>query len=329
MTSKIVLSGGVRWDPEFVATDYFNRGSVFNYNAFLNNQFSTVYPNAPAGSFFYGDKGVPKAFTQNSPWQFSPRIGGNLRSQGKRQAGDPCGAAIVYDEPNLFTGQRNQQNPPFALTVNNTPVGAPMSFDSPWSNGTVTSNPFPLPQIPTFDCGLPEGIAIHCAAHQISLALHDAMDGEHSARVRPRLASRGRLRGKRNGIWPLWLADESGCLHPGNLRIGSLFHDRNYAVRFALTRAMPRRVRCMLAAGPARCMSWLERMPVITAWWPAFSIACRRASSSWPTTPGRTASTSPTMPRMSAPSRFRIHPTSREINRVADSTLETSSIPPL
>jgi hypothetical protein len=59
------------------------------------------------------------------------------------------GAAMVYDEPNLFTGQRNQQDPPFALTVNNTPVGKPMSFDSPWSSGTVTSNPFPLPQIPT------------------------------------------------------------------------------------------------------------------------------------------------------------------------------------
>jgi len=55
----------------------------------------------------------------------------------------------VYDEPNLFTGQRNQQNPPFAQTVGNSPAGKPLSFDSPWSNGAVTTNPFPLAQIPT------------------------------------------------------------------------------------------------------------------------------------------------------------------------------------
>jgi len=149
MTNKIVLSGGVRWDPEFVATDYFNRGSVFNDAAFLANQVSTVYPNAPAGSFFYGDKGVPKAFTQNSPWQFSPRIGATYDPKGDGKMVLRVGAALVYDEPNLFTGQRNQQNPPFAQTVGNSPAGKPLSFDSPWSNGAVTTNPFPLAQIPT------------------------------------------------------------------------------------------------------------------------------------------------------------------------------------
>jgi len=148
-SSKIVLNAGVRWDPEFVATDYFNRGSVFNYNAFLNNQVSTVYPNAPAGSFFYGDKGVPKAFTQNSPWQFSPRVGATFDPKGNGKMVIRVGGALVYDEPNLFTGQRNQQDPPFAQTVNNTPVGVPLNFDSPWSNGSVTTNPFPLAQVPT------------------------------------------------------------------------------------------------------------------------------------------------------------------------------------
>jgi hypothetical protein len=148
MTHKVVLSAGVRWDPEYVATDYFNRGSVFNYSAFLDNQVSTVYPNAPAGSFFYGDKGVPKAFTKNSPWQFSPRIGATYDPKGDGKMVFRVGAAMVYDEPNLFTGQRNQQDPPFALTVNNSPAGKPLSLDSPWSNGAVTTNPFPLPQIP-------------------------------------------------------------------------------------------------------------------------------------------------------------------------------------
>ncbi len=149
LNSKIVLSAGVRWDPEYVAHDYFNRGSIFDYDAFLANQASTVYTNAPAGSFFYGDKGVPRSFTANSPWQFSPRAGATFDPTGAGKTVFRAGAAIVYDEPNLFTGQRNQQNPPFAQTISNSPVGKPLSFENPWSNGSVTSNPFPLPQVPS------------------------------------------------------------------------------------------------------------------------------------------------------------------------------------
>jgi hypothetical protein len=159
LSNKVVLSGGVRWDPEFVATDYFNRGSVFNYSAFVANQFSTVYPNAPAGTFFYGDKGVPKAFTKDSPWQFSPRIGATFDPKGDGKMVFRAGAAMVYDEPNLFTGQRVQQNAPFAQAVSTTPIAAhgPLSFTSPWSNGTTTANPFPLPVVPTSSVAFQKG----------------------------------------------------------------------------------------------------------------------------------------------------------------------------
>jgi len=151
LTPRIVISGGLRWDPEYFPTDYFGRGVQFNYNAFLNNQFSTVYPNAPAGAFFYGDKGVPKNFTQNTPWQFSPRFGATFDPSGKGKTVMRVGAALVFDEPNLFTGQRNQQNPPFAQAVANTPTTAsgPLQFNAPWAVGTVTANPFPLPQVPS------------------------------------------------------------------------------------------------------------------------------------------------------------------------------------
>lgn len=159
LSNKIVLSGGVRWDPEFVATDYFNRGSIFDYSRFVSNTVSTVYPNAPAGTFFYGDKGVPKAFTKDSPWQFSPRIGATFDPKGDGKMVIRAGAAMVYDEPNLFTGQRVQQNAPFAQAVSTTPVAAhgPLSFTSPWSNGTTTTNPFPLPVVPTSSVAFQKG----------------------------------------------------------------------------------------------------------------------------------------------------------------------------
>jgi len=159
MTSRVVLSGGVRWDPEFVATDYFNRGSIFNYGDFVGNVHSSVYPNAPAGTFFYGDKGVPKPFTQNSPWQFSPRVGGTFDPKGNGKMVFRAGAALVYDEPNLFTGQRVQQNAPFAQAVSTTPIAAngPLNFTSPWSNGSTTTNPFPLPIVPSSSVAFQKG----------------------------------------------------------------------------------------------------------------------------------------------------------------------------
>ena len=145
VTKRLVLSAGVRWDPEFVPVDYFHRGSTFDMASFLSNTHSTVFPNAPAGSFYHGDAGVPTAFTQNSPWQFSPRIGITLDPTGQGKTVFRAGSAVVYDEPNFFTAQRVNQNPPFATAISNVAVGVPMSFSSPWSNGSTPSNPFPLP----------------------------------------------------------------------------------------------------------------------------------------------------------------------------------------
>ncbi len=144
-TKRLVLSAGLRWDPEYVPVDNYYRGSIFEMSSFLSNTHSTVFPNAPAGSFYHGDAGVPDAFTQNSPWQFSPRIGITFDPTGQGKTVFRAGSALVYDEPNFFTAQRVNQNPPFATAISNVPVAVPMSFSSPWSNGSTPSNPFPLP----------------------------------------------------------------------------------------------------------------------------------------------------------------------------------------
>ena len=78
---------------------------------------STVYPNAPAGILYYGDKGVPKQFTKNSSWQFSPNVGVSFDPTGNGKTVIRVGGALMYDNPNFFTGQRNQQNPPFATAI--------------------------------------------------------------------------------------------------------------------------------------------------------------------------------------------------------------------
>ena len=150
-TKRLTLVAGLRWGPNLMPVDYFNRGSVFNKADFVSNTVSTVYPNAPAGILFYGDKGVPRAFTKNSPWQFSPNVGVSFDPTGDGKTVIRAGAELAYDKPNFFTGQRTQQNPPFATAISNlqTSSSGPLSFSAPWSVGSITTNPFPQPIIPT------------------------------------------------------------------------------------------------------------------------------------------------------------------------------------
>ena len=156
-TQRLVLTGGVRWVPEFEPTDYFNRGSVFSMSGFLNNTLSTVFPTAPAGIAFYGDKGVPKAFTKNSIWQFSPNFGVTFDPFGTGKTVFRGGGELAYDEPNFFTGQRVNQNPPFATATFNDPVGKPLDFTNPYSSGTISPNPYPLPPPSATTASFPNG----------------------------------------------------------------------------------------------------------------------------------------------------------------------------
>jgi hypothetical protein len=150
VTKRLTLVAGLRWGPNFMPTDYFNRGSIFNMADFLSNTVSTVYPNAPAGVLFYGDKGVPKGFTENSPWQFSPNVGFSFDPTGSGKTVIRAGAELAYDKPNFFSGQRVQQNPPFATAISNVQTSStpPLTFSAPWSTGSITTSPFPQAEIP-------------------------------------------------------------------------------------------------------------------------------------------------------------------------------------
>jgi hypothetical protein len=148
-TKQLTIVAGLRWDPEFMPTDVFNRGSIFSMSAFLANQHSTVYPNAPAGSLYYGDPGVSRGLTKNSPYQFDPNFGMTYDVFGNGKTVVRAGAEYIYDEPNFFTGQRVQQNPPFATAISQASAGY-IPFGSPWNvptalqtTATITTNPFP------------------------------------------------------------------------------------------------------------------------------------------------------------------------------------------
>jgi hypothetical protein len=138
-TPRLTLSAGVRYEPYMVPVDKKGRGSSFSQSAFTANQHSTKYPNAPAGSFFYGDPGVSKSFANNSMLNFSPRVGVTYDPIGNGKTVFRFGGAIMYDSPGLFAIQRITSNPPFVNEIDQT---GQISLANPYSN-YAGGNPFP------------------------------------------------------------------------------------------------------------------------------------------------------------------------------------------
>ncbi len=133
-TTKLTVTAGIRWAPLYFPHDYFHRGSVFNMTAFLANQHSTVYPNAPAGTFYYGDPGVNPSFTGSTPLEFNPNIAAAYDIFGNGKTVFRAGASYAYDQPNFFVQQRVQQNPPFSALVSPNTT-AEMCLSDPWLIG--------------------------------------------------------------------------------------------------------------------------------------------------------------------------------------------------
>jgi len=157
-SKRLTIAGGVRWEPEFIPRDQFNRGTTFSMAAFLSGQTSGVYPKAPPGTFFYGDPGVTKSFTNNPIWNFNPNIGATWDPFGNGNTVIRGGLQLAYDEANFYTTNRNHQNPPFATNVNVSTTG-PICFSEPWLLGGTgygcaqvggsNTSPFPQPVVPT------------------------------------------------------------------------------------------------------------------------------------------------------------------------------------
>jgi hypothetical protein len=152
-TQRLTLSAGLRWEPYIVPTDLKARGSTFSQTAFDANQHSAVYPLGPAGSFYYGDPGVPKSYSHNSMARFSPRLGLTLDPYANGKTVFRFGGAIMYDSPGLFALQRMTSNPP---VVNEIDLTGQISFANPWGN-YAGGNPFPGIFPPNASSTFPQG----------------------------------------------------------------------------------------------------------------------------------------------------------------------------
>jgi Carboxypeptidase regulatory-like domain len=140
VNSKFTLNVGLRWEPTFSDPDKYLRGSSFNLAAFYAGQHSTVHPNAPAGLFFPGDKGIPDANWNGHLANFAPRVGLVWNPHGDGRDTLRVGASILYDTSETWFNERETTNAPTGTAIDTTnPVGG---LSNPWLN-YPGGNPFP------------------------------------------------------------------------------------------------------------------------------------------------------------------------------------------
>src|SRR5437660_95894 len=150
LNRKLTLTAGLRWEPTLWPSDLFRRGSIFNMNAFQQNVHSAVYPNAPAGMLFFGDPGVPAAFTNNHLPNFAPRFGIAWDPTGNGKQSIRAGYGIFYDSAMVWYSQRLTPQTPVVNQLDNSSGCGTLS--NPWLNyekatgcGSANANQNPFP----------------------------------------------------------------------------------------------------------------------------------------------------------------------------------------
>ncbi|WP_244501946.1 TonB-dependent receptor [Terriglobus roseus] len=133
----MTLTYGLRYEPMLFQQDKFGRGSTFDQAAFNSNTHSTIYPNAPAGTLYPGDPGVPKNLTNNRLNNVSPRVGIAINPHPTTVF--RAGGAVMYDSPALYLNQRQITNAPFTNEIG---ITGNLSFADPY-NGYAGGSPFP------------------------------------------------------------------------------------------------------------------------------------------------------------------------------------------
>jgi hypothetical protein len=154
--SYLTLNYGVRWDMLPPWREKYNQ-----FQTFVLDQKSEVYPGAPRGMVFPGDRGIPNTLSPTKWANFSPRFGiayaPNWDSGWAEQLfGGPgktnlrAGYGLFYTAFEGLSAGIMSACPPYGYDYDST-VGHPL-FDEPFvsaSTGATNGQPFPSP-IPAF-----------------------------------------------------------------------------------------------------------------------------------------------------------------------------------
>src|SRR5260370_21387086 len=128
-------------------SDFFNRGLAVN--CFGPGQQSTVFPTAPAGLVFPGDRGCNEAGGVTTKFKdFGPRFGFAWSPRSSSKTSLRGGYGICYNRTEEELALQNLLAPPFSLSTGGIAnVGGSPSFANPLQDirtGPTIPSPFPF-----------------------------------------------------------------------------------------------------------------------------------------------------------------------------------------
>lgn len=136
VNSRFTLNLGLRWEPVF---DYHERDG--KEATFVPGSHSAVFPNAPTGLLFVGDKGYPSTIVPRDWNNFSPRAGLAYQVTPKTVIRSAYG--IFYDHSPAIMMNRSAQGQPF---VTQSSITGAVSLSDPYGAAAPLD---PTPIIPT------------------------------------------------------------------------------------------------------------------------------------------------------------------------------------
>ena len=139
LTQKLTLNIGMRWDPKFDINEIHKKRMTF-----VPGQQSTVYPNAPLGIIFQGDKGVENGIIPADLNNFAPRFGLAYQLLPKTVIRSAYG--IFYDQYMSIFNNRTAGGEPFVRSAFYT---GPLSLSNPFGSAEPL-NPAPIIPGPNF-----------------------------------------------------------------------------------------------------------------------------------------------------------------------------------
>jgi hypothetical protein len=137
---NLTISLGLRWDPFFPYTDANDRMAVFR-----PGRQSELYPLAPKGLLYVGDKGVPRGGVENDWNNLGPRLGFSWSPFGRGKTSLRGAYGVFFESAAIHQLSAFASTQPFSAQVQ---INQPFSFSDPY-RGQV--NPFPYTQPRTDD----------------------------------------------------------------------------------------------------------------------------------------------------------------------------------
>lgn len=140
---NFTLNLGVRWEPYFPATAYYNRIA-----AWMPGQQSTVYPNSPTGLVFPGDAGIPSTTIWPTLSNVDPRVGIAWQPSWLKNTSIRAAAGVFAEPISNMSYHHIADVAPFStvLDIYYSQIGI-IPVSAPWTNDTNTGgvSPFPDP----------------------------------------------------------------------------------------------------------------------------------------------------------------------------------------